>query len=624
MLKLSSHTPSMEYAVGAFTKGTHNVLNDEIIPKDAASSSLNWLTKDGKIELIRGRQSIGGDGAAGKNYGEHTAYQANGTAVRFRKVATVIQYLNGSTWTNVITGLSATDYVFANYQSLAGAFVYCFGPDGIYKIAVANPASFSALYDAARNFKGYAFIDKGRTIMWGVAKDPTGLYGSWVDGQNSTVYTTVTGEATTSLAGTLAFKAVGATRTCFGIVITVGAQTFTDDYNGLLVGSAGGTGTINYTTGAYTLSVAGAGTAAYQWEDSNQKGITDFTKSATRLAGEGFIVRQDAGGDAIKVVIPLAGAYFSLKSSSCYQFTLDTTDLSPTNIIFRTNIGVKTLRSAIGTGTGILYLNTANPTYPQLEILKQNAFGDSFDTKPLFPHFKWSDFGYSDVCVEAWDSYALVACTSDSTENNRLIMADTATDTVDVTYYGVRCFSKNAGYLYGGDPVSQTTYELFTGFDDNGLALTNEWIGRGELYGTDKLKKVKRQRYKGLITPDQAVQVYLSTDKDDFELVGSILGSGEYVDYTTSYAIGTTMIGTSTLGGDDQVGAYNFFMELKVSTGKFRKRNVKFVATGIGYVAIESVSDTGISTFGNRLPKKYRSKQNVSLDGQTTNLSNPV
>lgn len=612
--------------IQAFTKGIHNVLNDEVIPADAAVSSLNWLTRDGRIELMRGRQSVGGDGAAGKNYGEHTAFKANGTAVRFRKVATKVQYLNGSTWTDVITGLSLSDVTFANYQSLAGAFVYVFGLDGIYKIAVANPGSFTSLYDATKNFKGYAFIDKGRSIMWGVAKDPTGLYGSWVDGQNSTVYTTVAAEVTAGTSGTLAFKAGGATRTCFGVVITItaGGQVYTDDYNGNLVGSAGGTGTINYTTGAWTVSAGGAGTADYQWENSNAKGVTDFTKSATRLAGEGFIVRQDAGGDAIKVVIPLAGSYFSLKASSCYQFTLDTSDTAPTNIIFRTNIGVKTLRSAIGTGTGILYMNTANPTDPRLEILAQNEFGDTFDTKPLFPHFKWSEYGYDDVCVESWDSYALVACTSDSDENNRLILADISNKTVDVTYYGARCFTKNAGYLYAGDPISQTTYELFTGFDDNGIAIDNEWIGKGELFGSEKLKKQKRLRLKGLITPDQAVQVYMSTDKDDFILVGTILGSGDYVDYTSSYAIGTTIIGSSTLGGDDEVAAYNFYVELKVRSNKYRKRMLKFVCTGIGYFALDYVGDVDIAMFGNRMPKKYRTKQNVSLDGATTNMDNPV
>ena len=129
-------------AIKALTSGVHNLLPDESIPQDAASDSSNWLSKDGHIELIYGRKLIGSDGGAGKNYGEHTAFRADGTAVRFRKVGTKIQYLNGTTWTDVITGLTEeADYTFSNYASLAGAFVYIFGVDGIYKIATANPGS---------------------------------------------------------------------------------------------------------------------------------------------------------------------------------------------------------------------------------------------------------------------------------------------------------------------------------------------------------------------------------------------------------------------------------------------------------------------------------------------------
>jgi hypothetical protein len=615
----------MEQTIAAFVSGTHNNLDDELIPADAASSSLNWITKDGKIELMRGRQVIGGDGGAGKNYAEHTAYKANGTAVRFRKVATKIQYLNGSTWTDVITGLSLTDYVCSNYQSLAGAFVYFFGVDGIYKVAVANPASFTSLFDATKNFKGYAFIDKARSILWGRTQDPTGLYGSYIDAQNSTVYTTVTGEVTAGTSGTLAFKGGGATRTCFGVQITItaGGQVYTDDFNGILTGSAGGTGTINYTTGAWTVTAGGAGLANYQWENSNAKGVTDFTKSATRLAGEGFVVRQDAGGDAIKTVVIADGSYFSLKANSCYQFTLDATDTNPSNELLRSDIGVPSLRSAIGTSQGIVFLNTANPTDPQLQILKRNPFGDNFDTSPLFPHFNWKDFTYADVALETWDTSILVACASDSVENNRVLVADVKAGTVDTTYYGVRCFAKNAGYIYGGDSVSQTTYELFTGFDDNGIQITNYWVSKGERYDSDILKKTKKYRFAGIISPDQAVQVYVSTDKGDYQLVGTILGSGDYVDYTSTYAVGTTLIGSGTVGGDDTVPVYRFYMEIKTHLGKFRKRNIKFIATGIGYVALERITDFDIWTYQDKLPSKYRSKQNVNPQGTPTDEPTP-
>lgn len=123
--------------------------------------------------------------------------------VQFRKTTTKIQYYNTSTllWVDTITGLtSGAEYTFARYQSLAGTFVYATGADGIYKIHTANPGSYTSLYDSTKNFKGKSIISTGRMVMWDVTagtvnKDTTGLYGSYIDAQNSGVYTTVPAEA---------------------------------------------------------------------------------------------------------------------------------------------------------------------------------------------------------------------------------------------------------------------------------------------------------------------------------------------------------------------------------------------------------------------------------------------
>lgn len=617
--------------IAAFTKGTHNLISDELIPNDAASDSIGWLTKDGKIELMYGRQAQGAVGAAGKVWEEHTATTPAGVAVRFRKIWTgstgKVQYLSGSTWTDTITGLSSEYATFSNYSSLAGNFVYVCSPtDGLFKIVVANPGNYADVYLSTKNFKGWSIIDKGRMYLWGRKQDTTGLYGSYIDAQNSTVYTTVTAEATAGTSGTLGFKAGGARRTCFGVAITItsGGQVYTDNYDGTLTGSSGGTGTINYMTGAWTVTAGGAGTADYQWEDSSAKGVTDFSKSATRLAGEGFILRQDQGGDAIKTVIPIEGSFFSFKTNSVYRYTSDPDDLNPTNEIFRTDIGIKNITSAVGTSLGIVYMDTANPTRPVLTILQRNQIGDNFTTTPLFPHFRFSDYNFDTAVLETWDKYIIVSCRYDSSNNNRLLMGDMVEKTVDVAPYGGSSFTKNGGYLYMGDPVSQTSYELFTGFDDMGIAPQNYWISAGDRYGTDVLKKTKRYRFKGAIAPDQSVGVYWSPDADNYILIGTILGSGEYVDYTSSYAIGTTVIGSGTLGGDDTVPVYRFIMEIKVRQAKFRKRNLKFVANGIGYVALESVTDFDIWQFQDKLPAKYRSKQNVSTAGTPTNQPTPT
>ena len=335
----------------AYVSGTHNILPNDLIPVDAQSESYGWIVRNAQLELMRGRDRIGADGGVGSVPNIHVGYKANGTSVLFAKSGTVIKYWTGSAWTNVITGLTdSAPTLLSNYQSLAGSFVYIFSTDGIYKIATANPASFTSLYDSTKNFKGLAFIDKGRSILWGRALDATGLYGSWIDNQSAVsgatgVYTSVSAEAIVDVAaGTLAFKAGGVTRTCFGVQITdtSSGEVFTDDYNGILTGSLGSTGTINYTSGAFTISgQSGAGTVNYQWENSNLRGVTDFSKSATRLAGEGFIFRQDYGGDGTKTVIPLEGTYYSIKSKSIYALTLDSNDTTATNEIFRINSGIQ-------------------------------------------------------------------------------------------------------------------------------------------------------------------------------------------------------------------------------------------------------------------------------------------
>jgi hypothetical protein len=102
-------------------------------------------------------------------------------------------------------------------------------------------------------------------------------------------------------------------------------------------------------TGAFTTNDTGAGVAAYQHENSTLKGVLDFTKSGTRLAGQGFILRQDKGGDAIKTVLVHDGSYFSLKANNCYRLALDAADLNPVNEVFRTDIGVSSLRAAAAT-----------------------------------------------------------------------------------------------------------------------------------------------------------------------------------------------------------------------------------------------------------------------------------
>jgi len=618
----------MNAKVRAFSRGIHDLFSDEIIPQDALSHAQGWITKNGNLEFARGRKLEGNVGTTGSCSDIHTGYTVRGTAVKFKKSGTTIKTLVGATWTDVITGLTEdAPTSFSNYTSLAGAFVYIYSTDGIYKIVTANPTSFTSLYDAAKNFKGTAFIDKGRAILWGREKDKTGLYGSWIDAQDSTTYTTITGEATVSLGGTLAFKSAGATRTCFAVTITItaGGQVFSDNYDGTLTGSAGGTGTINYTSGVYTLSASGVGTAVYQWENTNAKGVTDFTYTLTRVASEGFVFPQDIGGDGIQVVIPLDGKYFSLKERSVYTLSINETDLLADNQVFRSNIGVPSRKAAVATSKGIIFIDVANGENPVMRFITRNPVGDNFDTLPIFPQFNFANYSYADAALTVYGDYVLVACkSSGATANDTILLCNYVNDTVDILPYESKCFTQHAGNLYAGDSLSTSSYQILNGFDDLGYVIENFAQTKAETFEIDDLKKIKKLRLKGLISTGQNYSVYGSFDDAGFQLLGTVSGDATYVDMTNPNTVGLNLIGADVIGGSDSAVAYPYYCELKIKTPKFRKRHIKFVANGFGYASVESLQDFNIWTFENKIPKKSRQKQNVSInDGITVDMPVP-
>lgn len=626
----------MDNKLKSFTKGVHNTLEADVIPKDAAQDSSNYVTKNGKVILVGGRNLVGAEGAVGKITGQHFGYKVDGTKVHYRKAGTAIQYLKVGVWTDIITGLEEDeDYSFANYSSLAGAFTFVNGKSAYYKIINAFPENPINVYNSAKNFYGRIIIDRGRTLLWNRATDKTGLYGSFIDRQNvaSGAYAAVTSEAigalgSTTYTGTLAFKAGGAVRSCFGVsfvaTVSAGTETFTDNYLGVLTSNLGGTGTINYSTGAYSVTFSavttGAVTSNYTYE-TGEKGVTDFSYSATRLASEGFQFPQDIGGDAIlNVLVGQDNSYYSMKSQSAYRLTLEETDLSATNEVYRTDIGIPYWKAAISTSNGIVFINTANPSEPTMTILQKNPLGTDVEPIVLFNHFDFSNYDFSDACFGTYDRWVLVFCkTEDATHNDTILMCDVANKTVDIVNYTGRTSVQDSGNLYVGDSITKTVYQIFNGFDDLDNPVENYWISKTDNFDSENLKKFRRLRIKGAIDPDQTVEIYVDYDNSGFELVGTIVGSGSYVNYSASQSIGGSFIGESQIGGDDVSSVYDYFCELKLRTPKFRTRTIKVIATGIGYFDFNMMIDWDILMFEARLPKAYRNKQNVSISGLTTN-----
>lgn len=271
--------------------------------EDVNNININNNTRIGGRSLVTDRTFEGGIKGAVIHNKALSALEVAGLYANDSATDTGIQ-----AWQTSITGLGEdTEVTFANYSSLAGSFTYMNCEDAYYKIINSHPADPIDVYDSNKNFKGYILIDKGRTILWNRDKDKTGLYGSKIDSQDSTVYTAVTGEelgnsGSTTYIGTLAFNSGNIMRSCHGVTLTgvvaAGLETFTDDFNGNLTSNFGGTGTINYSTGEYIVNFSDITIAATQTVATiefvdNGAGSDYMTDSGSGFIAAGFARYQN-------------------------------------------------------------------------------------------------------------------------------------------------------------------------------------------------------------------------------------------------------------------------------------------------------------------------------------------
>lgn len=615
----------MEKRYQSFKKGLITTLEDYSIPDDASSKSLGWLAKGDHIELTRGRNLFGAteNTGAGKITGLHVARRADGTEQPFRVHGRIVEYFDLTTldWVEVGTNiLPATiiandaygeDVFMHDYASTAGAQMFLNSPNGDYlKFMVANPASYASVYLAANNFKGYISIRENRTFLWGRNEDKTGLYGSKID---ELAFTTVAAEVLADTAtGTLAFKGGGARRTCFAVVITdtSSGEVFTDDYNGVLVGSLGGTGTINYMTGAFTTSQSGAGTADYQWEDSASEGIADFRKSATRVAGEGFVFRQDDGGGSLLSVASYGDAHYCLHEKKAWALTITIDDTNATNLPYREQLGLPSIRAKVETGNGIWYVDNTVQGQPRIRVLTIDKNNDKVIPIERSLNIDLSDYEFDQAAGVQWNDYIIFACrTADSPVNNRLILLNLLWGSYDIIESYVSCFAVYQGTLLVGDSLSNNVYTIFSGVDDDDSPITNYWEGKNGELDIPGQKKNKRLVIEGNIGPDQEIEVWASLDQSAFVSIGTIRGDGDYVD-SASVSVGAVTVGRSELGGgseDGAIPAYHYVREFtQIALDKFNRIKLKFVANALGYASVSDIWFKDIRYKGQKVSTKYR------------------
>lgn len=620
-----------------FTHGIVDQIEDSAIPDGAASASKNWLTKGDSIELRRG-YAIKGTRIAGTDNvtGIHVGQTVTGNQVLFWSYLRKLLYFDEGLspdpdHAEISSDLfpaaaSGEDVSFANYSPVAGAQVWISSPNGGYFKIMVNGGKSSTVapdgkdnYDAAKNFKGLIIISLNRAFLWGRPNDRSGLYLSFIDEAN---LHTVTGESFSTGNGSQTYAAtlssISAKRTCYAVAINHASENFTDNFDGTLTGTMGGTGTVNYSTGAVSVTFAvapgsGAITADYEWEDSTDGGIADFTFNASsRIAGSGAVFRQDEAGSPIQRVGFFKSIAYVFHKVITYTLDLSNDDTNATNLPYRTRVGIPNWRSAVPTGSGIYYIDDSDESNPRVRQLVFDTGGQEVIPVPVSSNIKLADYRFDKAAGIEWEDYILFSCrTSDSPVNNRVLAYNKVWKAWDALDYYVSAFDIYNGALIGGDSLSPNAQELFSGFDDDENTIDNFWEGKLSDLNIRELKKSRELIIRGLIQNEQSFDVYLELDNSEFVFIGTIAGDGPYVDTGVRVSIGSTTIGKKEIGGggnnpDETASPYVRRLRIRQLIDKFERVKVKYVATGLGFVSVSEREFHDISRHGERLPAKYR------------------
>lgn len=633
----SGHIPILE--VRDFP-GTYSYPKPQQIPRGAAQSSMNFLTRSSWFETRGGYRPLGAESpAAGRALGIYTAHKWDGSEVVFvatkdgkLKYYDAVNDVFAEVGNNILAGAGVIgeNVYMDEYFSPAGAQLWISSPSSdLIKIMTANPGSYVSQYDTNKNYKGRIIINQNAMSLWHyktstLSKGTNATHQrSYVDSQ---IYATQTDNALSIviagplIRGTLT-KAGNTKATVFGIQLAVVdgvTENFTDDYLGNLTGSAGGTGTINYATGAFSITPKQAPSApvvscVYSYEDSTNKGLADFTHSATRVAGEGVAHQQNNGGD-IMAKATYNGSDYILHQRNAWVLTMSTDDSSAINVVYRKNISLPSERGAVATADGIFYVDTTITTRPYIALLTYSPISSQVLPVDLSSNIlDLSGFAFDKLVAYEWGDFIVFACrTTDSTENNRMIiynkkLSSSGRRIFDVVDYFANCLTTFKGQLVAGDSVSNNVYKLFDGFDDNGGIPVFSWTGNIDDHGMPGIKATKKQWIEGYIALNQSVDVYIQLDSGMAYKIGTISGKGKYVDVGQAVTIGSLQVGPYPIGGPSgAVAGYHYLRQIRINTAKYKYFTIKFLPTDIGYFSVQMYANYDIRRGIDKLPLKYR------------------
>ncbi len=613
----------MDYTVANFYGINSAIKDTKALKAGYSPDSLNWITsrENDSISLRRGYARLGlsevtgngkvtGIGVATGYSGDQQLWFSYGRKVKYYS-ATLDDVVEIGTDLLPVAA-DGENVWFEAYSGLGGPYMYFGSPNSsVYKSPVSSPGN--AVDQATNNYRWGVFHVGQNRVFAGQRNgtvsgnnDPTGLYLSYIDKDQLSDFTQVTGEAIAAFPHTL--TAITGVRTAAYVSVTDGVETFKDDRNGNLVGSAGGTGTVNYATGVIDLtwgagSAGGAITCDYYHETSTSNGVLDFTGSGV---GQGKSFRQDDGGGNLMAIFNINTTQYCFHERRTWQFQSSLDDTESTNLPYR-NVGIPFPRAAWQTPDGIIFADLSRPNEPKyrrmavlqgtdIQTIEPKSISDALDLSPYVHDtcvaYRWGD--YEIFCVQK-----RVLGVAEGF-NSIMWVHNVVSDSWDKLDYYASCLTELNGSLIAGDSISNNIYTLFSGFDEDGGVIDNYWTSSILDLGIPNLKTCRRMVVEGLIQPDQQLAIDVSYNGGAWVTVFTVDGRASYVDTGIEISIGSRTVGTGVIGGGAEETASPYEVDFKLNSDRFTDVAVRLRALAVGFVSVNALTFKDIRNKGKK------------------------
>lgn len=554
------------------------------------------------------QSTTGGTIAPGTYYFVVTMYGPDGSETTMGPEVTVVVPVGTST--NQIT------FTFPNVSGATQYNFYGSTSSGVYT----DPSFAGTVYAAPEGSGDNIFTLNSVNFTAGQPPSSTTQQFISLLGTGNGSQTVFSGNFPQSLTQTLQSP-----NTIFYVAITDGIEYFRDNRSGILVGSEGGTGTIDYVTGAFSVTFHTAPpngqliTGSAYFEDATREGVADFVPNPSDTSNASAqVFRQDDGGGKAQAVFPFNGVEYALHILRSWQFTV-TAGQNVTvfdNQPYFEQIGIPSPRAAFPTGDGLLFLNNAKPKQPTVSLLTIPPGSTNLTVVPisLSDQLDLSGYGFESCIVFRAGDYDIVECRDstngiEDTYNSVTFIRNVYSGKWDRLNYTFSCITEFNGGIISGDALSVNLFELFSGFDDDGEVIENYYKTSFQNLDIDGLKKVGYIHAVGLIQRGQKLEVWYSLDNGDYAYLYTINGDGPYVSTTDIVAIGTKMIGQNVIGGgtgnnvENTVFAGRYELDIPVHTDLFEYISIMVKAIDVGYVSVDRLGYKDIRFKRRRLLK---------------------